>query len=65
LPLIVTFDYLTRQVNRITGGRGEIESTYVTREEIRDIIETGERAGVLARGAAGRRDTPRRTARRP
>ncbi|PSQ36481.1 DNA-binding protein, partial [Halobacteriales archaeon QS_9_70_65] len=47
LPLIVTFDYLTRQVNRVTGGRGEIESTYVTREEIRDIIETGERAGVL------------------
>ena len=47
LPLIVTFDYLTRQVNRITGGRAAIESTYVTREEIRDIIETGERAGVL------------------
>ncbi len=47
LPLVVTFDYLTRQVNRITGGRAEIESTYVTREEIRDIIETGERAGVL------------------
>ena len=47
LPLIITFDYLTRQVNRITGGRAEIESTYVTREEIRDIIETGERAGVL------------------
>ena len=47
LPLIVTFDYLTRQVNRVTGGRSEIESTYVTREEIRDIIETGERAGVL------------------
>ena len=47
LPLIVTFDYLTRQVNKITGGRAEIESTYVTREEIRDIIETGERAGVL------------------
>ncbi len=47
LPLIVTFDYLTRQVNRITGGRAEIESTYVTREEIRNIIETGERAGVL------------------
>ncbi|MDR9430116.1 MAG: hemolysin family protein [Natronomonas sp.] len=47
LPLIVTFDYLTRQVNRVTGGRAEIESTYVTREEIRDIIETGEREGVL------------------
>jgi CBS domain containing-hemolysin-like protein len=47
LPLIVTFDYLTRVVNQFTGGRSEIESTYVTREEIRDIIETGERAGVL------------------
>jgi CBS domain containing-hemolysin-like protein len=47
LPLIVTFDYLTRQVNRLTGGQSSIESTYVTREEIRDIIETGERAGVL------------------
>jgi CBS domain containing-hemolysin-like protein len=47
LPLIATFDYLTRQVNRITGGQSEIESTYVTREEIRNIIETGERAGVL------------------
>ena len=46
-PLVVTFDYLTRQLNRVTGGRSEIESTYVTREEIRDIIETGERAGVL------------------
>ncbi len=47
LPLVVTFDYLTRQVNRLTGGQSSIESTYVTREEIRDIIETGERAGVL------------------
>ena len=47
LPLIVLFDYLTRQVNRITGGRSAIETSYVTREEIRDIIETGEREGVL------------------
>ncbi len=47
LPLVVTFDYLTRQVNRLTGGQSSIESTYVTRDEIRDIIETGERAGVL------------------
>lgn len=47
MPLVVTFDYLTRQVNRLTGGQSSIESTYVTREEIRDIIETGERAGVL------------------
>ena len=47
LPLILLFDYLTRVVNRITGGRSAIESSYVTREEIRDIIETGEREGVL------------------
>src|SRR6056297_454633 len=47
LPLILLFDYLTRQVNRITGGRSAIETSYVTREEIQDIIETGEREGVL------------------
>jgi CBS domain containing-hemolysin-like protein len=48
LPLIVFFDYLTRLVNKVTGGRSAIESSYVTREEIEDIIETGEREGVLA-----------------
>jgi len=47
LPLVVLFDYLTRVVNKLTGGRAAIESTYVTREEIRDIIKTGEREGVL------------------
>jgi len=47
LPLVVLFDYLTRQVNKVTGGRGAIETSYVTRKEIRDIIETGERAGVI------------------
>jgi CBS domain containing-hemolysin-like protein len=47
LPLVVLFDYLTRQLNRITGGRGTIESSYVTRQEIREIIETGEREGVI------------------
>ncbi|MFB6307892.1 MAG: hemolysin family protein [Haloarculaceae archaeon] len=47
LPLVVLFDYLTRVVNKITGGRSAIETSYVTREEIRDIIETGEREGVL------------------
>jgi len=47
LPLIVLFDYLTRIVNKVTGGRSAIESSYVTREEIQDIIETGEREGVL------------------
>jgi len=47
IPLIVLFDYLTRIVNKVTGGRSAIETSYVTREEIQDIIETGEREGVL------------------
>ena len=47
LPLVVLFDYLTRVVNRMTGGRSAIETSYVTRDEIRDIIETGEREGVI------------------
>ena len=46
-PLVVVFDYLTRVVNKVTGGRAAIESTYVTREEIQNIIETGEREGVI------------------
>ncbi len=47
LPLVVLFDHLTRIVNKLTGGRAAIEEGYVTRDEIRDIIETGEREGVL------------------
>ena len=47
LPLIVTFDYLTRVVNRVTGGRSSIETSYVTRNEIQNMIETGEREGVI------------------
>jgi CBS domain containing-hemolysin-like protein len=47
LPLVVTFDYLTRVVNKVTGGRSAIETSYVTRQEIQDIIKTGEREGVL------------------
>ncbi len=46
-PLVILFDYLTRAVNRVTGGQGTIESPYVTREEIQNIIETGEREGVI------------------
>jgi len=46
-PLVVTFDYLTRAVNRVTGGRAAIETSYVTRSEIQDMIETGEREGVI------------------
>ena len=47
LPLIVTFDYLTRIVNTVTGGRSAIETSYVTRDEIQNMIETGEREGVI------------------
>jgi len=46
-PLVITFDFLTRQVNRLTGGGSAIESGYVTRSEIQDMIETGEREGVI------------------
>jgi len=46
-PLVGLFDYLTRVVNTVTGGRAAIEEGYVTRQEIRDMIATGEREGVL------------------
>jgi len=46
-PLIILFYYLTSVVNRITGGSPSIESTYVSRDEIRNMIKTGEREGVL------------------
>ncbi|WP_435146555.1 hemolysin family protein [Halobaculum sp. P14] len=47
LPLVVTFDYLTRIVNKVTGGRSAIETSYVTRDEIQNMIQTGEREGVI------------------
>jgi putative hemolysin len=47
LPLVVVFDYLTRVINRVTGGRSAIETTYVTRDEIQNMIHTGEREGVI------------------
>jgi len=46
-PLVVLFDYLTRIVNQVTGGRAAIETSYVTRSEIQDMIKTGEREGVI------------------
>lgn len=46
-PLITLFYYLTSLVNRVTGGSPSIESTYVTRDEIRNMIKTGEREGIL------------------
>jgi putative hemolysin len=46
-PLITLFYYLTRLVNRLTPGSASLESSYVTREEIRNMIKTGEREGIL------------------
>jgi len=46
-PLITLFYYLTSVVNKITGGSPSMESSYVTRDEIRNIIQTGEREGIL------------------
>jgi putative hemolysin len=46
-PLVIVFDHLTRLVNRVTGGRAAIESSYVTRDEIQEMIRTGEREGVI------------------
>ncbi|GAA0303704.1 hemolysin family protein [Halarchaeum salinum] len=47
LPLVITFDHLTRVVNRLTGGGAAIESSYVSRDEIQEMIRTGEREGVI------------------
>ncbi|WP_330632695.1 hemolysin family protein [Halocatena halophila] len=46
-PLITLFYYLTRAVNKLTGGGTSIESSYVTRTELQNMINTGEREGVL------------------
>jgi len=46
-PAVVFFDYLTRVVNRFTGGRSDIETSYVTRDEIEGILRTGEAEGVI------------------
>jgi putative hemolysin len=47
MPLVVVFDRLTRVINRVTGGRSAIETTYITRDEIQNMIQTGEREGVI------------------
>jgi CBS domain containing-hemolysin-like protein len=46
-PLITLFYYLTRLVNRVTPGNSSMESSYVSRDEIRNMVKTGEREGVL------------------
>jgi len=46
-PLIIVFHYVTSLVNKLVGGSSAIESSYVSRDEIRNMIKTGEREGVL------------------
>ncbi|MDX5987705.1 hemolysin family protein [Haloferax mediterranei ATCC 33500] len=46
-PLVVTFDRLTRVVNRLTGSKMSVETSYVTRDDIQEMILTGENEGVI------------------
>jgi len=46
-PLVVFFDVISRYVITITGGHAAIETSYVTRDEIQNLIKTGEREGVI------------------
>jgi len=46
-PLITVFYHLTGLVSRIVGGNLSIEDSYVSRDELRSMIRTGEREGVL------------------
>lgn len=46
-PIVAVFDRLTRAVNRVTGGQPNIETAYVTRSEIQELIQAGEQQGVL------------------
>ncbi|WP_135805821.1 hemolysin family protein [Halorussus marinus] len=47
-PLVEVFDFLTRVINRATGSEGNVEAAYVTRSEIREMIEAGQRDGVFS-----------------
>jgi CBS domain containing-hemolysin-like protein len=46
-PLITLFYHLTRAVSKITGGSPSMESSYISRDEIRNMIQTGEREDIL------------------
>ncbi len=46
-PAVVFFDHVTRVVNRVTGGRSDIETSYVTKDEIEGLLKTGEKEGVI------------------
>ena len=46
-PLVAVFDTLTRTVNALMGSKGDFETAYVTRAEVREVITAGQRAGVF------------------
>ncbi|WP_277540559.1 hemolysin family protein [Haloarcula laminariae] len=46
-PLVALFDALTSLINGLTGSEGDLENAYVTRAEVREVIEAGQRAGVF------------------
>lgn len=46
-PVVVVFDHLTRLVNRATGGQPTIETAYITRTDLLELVEAGEKQGVL------------------
>lgn len=48
-PVVTAVDVMTKQINRLTGGRAAMESSFVSRSEIQEIIRTGEREGVIDR----------------
>jgi CBS domain containing-hemolysin-like protein len=49
-PLVLTFDVVSRGINRLTGGESAIEKPYVTREDISALLRTGEAAGTIGEG---------------
>ena len=46
-PLVIAFDALTRALNRVIGTETPIESAYVTRAELDELIEAGRKVGVF------------------
>ena len=57
-PFVVVFDKLTRAVNGLVGAETAIESAYITRSELQELIVAGERAGAIE---TDERDRLRRT----
>ncbi|MFP8958032.1 hemolysin family protein [Natrialbaceae archaeon A-CW3] len=46
-PLVIVFDALTRVLNKLIGTETPIESAYVTRAELQELIEVSRQAGVI------------------